>query len=127
MDILNFVRNNFNINMKRKPDWLYNQSSVVPFIKDNDGLKIVLISSLKSKKWIVPKGVIEKPLSPQDSAAKEALEEAGVEGEVGNEPIGYFEYEKWGGICKVQVFALRVEKVLEDWAEKNYLLTKVFN
>jgi 8-oxo-dGTP pyrophosphatase MutT (NUDIX family) len=101
----------------KKPDWLYRQSAAVPFLVENGEVKVVLITSMKSKKWIVPKGVVEPGLSPQDSAANEALEEAGLHGMVDEAPMGCYEYEKWGGTCKVQVFAFRVEKILDEWLE----------
>ena len=103
--------------MDKKPDWLYRQSATVPLWLEDGELKIILVTSIKSGKWIVPKGVIERHLSPQESAANEALEEAGLLGEVEEQAIGYYEYRKWGGVCKVQVFALRVEKVLDEWQE----------
>ena len=103
--------------MEKKPDWLYRQSAAVPIWRKNGELKIVLVTSMKSGKWIVPKGVIEPKLSPQESAANEALEEAGLLGVVEEQPIGCYEYRKWGGICKVQVFAFRVETILDEWQE----------
>ena len=60
---------------------------------------------------------VEPDLSPAASAAKEALEEAGVEGRVGTEPIGSYQYDKWGGTCTVEVFVLEVDLVHDDWAE----------
>ena len=66
---------------------------------------------------MIPKGIIEPDLSPAESAAKEALEEAGVEGRVGTEPLGHYEYEKWGGTCSVEVFVLEVDRVHDEWAE----------
>lgn len=103
--------------MSSTPSWLFRQSAAIPFLKDGDGLKIVLITSNSSGQWIFPKGVVEHGLSPQESAAKEALEEAGVVGEVWDERIAEYEYEKWGGTCHVQVFALQVAEVLSEWDE----------
>jgi len=103
--------------MSDKPAWLYNQSAVVPYVLDDGELKIVLITSLKSKKWIVPKGVVEKGMTPQESAAKEAFEEAGVIGIPGVREIGAYQYEKWGGICTVKVYTMEVEELLNEWDE----------
>ncbi len=36
-------------------------------------------------------------MTPQGSALQEAFEEAGVDGDVDEIPIGKFEVEKWGG------------------------------
>ncbi len=103
--------------MKTKPDSFYQQSAVIPFRGRGNSLEILVITSRRKRRWVVPKGVKEPDLSAQDSAAKEALEEAGIEGAVSPASIGSYEYEKWGGICHVEVYAMEVNKVYEDWLE----------
>ena len=98
-------------------DIRYPQSAVIPFLVKKNRLKILIITSLKSKQWIFPKGIIEKQMTVQESALQEAEEEAGVEGEVLNIKLGEYSYHKWGGICHVKVFPMHVTKVLEDWPE----------
>jgi len=95
----------------------YLQSAVIPFRIKKNRIKILLITSLKTKQWIFPKGIIEEDLTPQQSALQEASEEAGVEGKVLNIMLGEYSYEKWGGICVVKVFPMYVTKVLDDWPE----------
>ena len=58
----------------------FSQSAVIPYRLSKNGLEILLITSLKRKHWIVPKGYIEFNLTPFESAKKEAYEEAGVLG-----------------------------------------------
>jgi len=108
-----------------KPEWYYTQSAVIPFQKKEDEIHIVIITSRNHKRWIVPKGIVEKELSPQDSAAKEAFEEAGVRGRVYSNAIGEYQYEKWGGICTVQVFPLEVQEILDNWEEMEYRERKI--
>lgn len=103
--------------MQEKPDYYYNQSAVIPYRHSLNLYDILMITSRKKKRWVIPKGIIEPELSAPDSAAKEALEEAGVEGLVSNLPIGNYQYEKWGSTCSVQVYVMRAEKVLNDWPE----------
>ena len=103
--------------MKTKPDSYYQQSAVIPFRGSGASLEIMVITSRRKRRWVVPKGVKEPDLSAQDSAAKEALEEAGIEGDVFPPSIGFYEYEKWGGTCHVEVYAMEVTKVHEDWLE----------
>ena len=56
----------------------FTQSAIIPYnIKDGE-LQILLITSIRKKKWIIPKGFIEFNLSAFESAKKEAFEEAGV-------------------------------------------------
>ena len=87
-------------------------------------LEVLLITSLNSKRWILPKGWAEAGLSPADNAMREAFEEAGVTGKVEAKPVGTYHYlkEKKGGggmPCQVDVFALHVTGQLDDWPEKN--------
>jgi len=87
-------------------------------------VEILLITSLNSKRWILPKGWPEPELGPAENAAREAFEEAGVMGTISAQPIGSYHYLKerkdGGGIpCRVEVFALAVTKQLDDWPEKS--------
>jgi 8-oxo-dGTP pyrophosphatase MutT (NUDIX family) len=104
--------------MQEKPDYYYRQSAVLPFRREGDDLQILMVTSRKKKRWILPKGIIEPHLSPADSAVKEALEEGGIIGLVDSTPIGQYCYKKWGGSCQVEVFVLEVTEVLEHWEEE---------
>jgi phosphohistidine phosphatase len=103
--------------MREKPGYFYRQSAVIPYRVRQGKPEILLITSQHRRRWLIPKGIIEPDLSPAASAAKEALEEAGVEGRVGTEPLGRYQYEKWGGTCTVEVFVLEVDRVHDEWAE----------
>lgn len=89
------------------------QSGVLPIAGD----RIVLITARGSGRWIIPKGYIEKGMSPAESAAKEAWEEAGVIGSVRHEEIGAYSYRRPSGIFSVRVYPLEVESLLEQWEE----------
>lgn len=99
------------------PAYFYNQSAVIPYRETEEGLEILVITSRKGKRWVLPKGVAEPDMHPADSAAKEAYEEAGAQGQPRHEPIGTYSYPKWGGICRVQVFPMRVQTLLQEWPE----------
>jgi phosphohistidine phosphatase len=99
------------------PDWVYRQSAVLPYRFSGGDLEVLLITSRKGKRWVFPKGIIEPGLTPQRSAAKEAREEAGVEGQVSTASLGSYAYKKWGGTCEVEVFPMRVTAELADWPE----------
>ncbi len=104
-----------------RPAYYYTQSSVIPYRVGDDGLEILLISSSKKKHWVVPKGIKDPGLSSQASAAKEAWEEAGVEGVVAEAAIGSYSYEKWGATCTVEVYPMEVTKVNpeSEWEERH--------
>jgi phosphohistidine phosphatase len=94
------------------------QAAAVPFRIPKAGLEFCLITSL-SGKWIVPKGVIDPGETAPETAAKEADEEAGVRGQVLEDPIGGFEYEKWGMRLVVTAYLLEVTEELDQWLESD--------
>ena len=102
-----------------RPPWHYNQSGVIPFRKSDTGYEVLLITTRKSGKWILPKGIVEPDLSPADSAGKEALEEAGVSGTVIDGIQESYSFDKWNGRCTVALFPLEVTKTRAHWAEEN--------
>jgi len=106
--------------MRDKPDWMYRQSAVVPYLRRDDGIHVVLVTSAKSRQWGIPKGIIEPGFSAAESAAREAEEEAGVLGSVEEALICEYSYEKWGGSCRVQVFPLLVKELLTTWDESGF-------
>jgi 8-oxo-dGTP pyrophosphatase MutT (NUDIX family) len=107
-------------NRKVKPDDWYRQSAAIPWFSGADGsMKIVLVTSRKRKRWIVPKGIVDSGLSPAESAAKECFEEAGVVGEITSVPVGVYESRKWGGVCRIEVFPFLVIGMSEDWPESS--------
>ena len=87
------------------------QYGALPYRFTHDAaLEILLLTTRRSKRWIIPKGWPIKGLRPAKSAAREALEEAGVRGRVGAKSIGLFAYDQIldeNGIqvsCEVRVF-----------------------
>ena len=77
----------------------------------------MLVTSRRRSRWIIPKGIVDIGKTPEESALKEAYEEAGLRGEAVSAELGEYEYEKWGGTCKVKVYLMRVTDVLESWPE----------
>lgn len=113
--------------MKTKPEWYYQQSAVIPYREKNGQLEILLITSRKKGNWIIPKGIIEIGMSAEDSAVKEAEEEAGIIGAVHNKVVGEYTYKKWGNTCEVKVFPFKVKDVLNKWPEDNFRKRKWFS
>ena len=99
------------------------QYAALPWRWADDHLEILLITTLSTKRWVVPKGWPLEGRSPSESAAQEALEEAGVVGPTALRPVGSFSYlkrRKTGETisCRVAVFALEVERQRRTWPEK---------
>jgi len=107
--------------LRDRPAYYYSQSSVIPYRLQGGKPEILIVSSIRQKHWVVPKGIKEPGLSPRASAAQEALEEAGVEGEVGEQLIGSYHYEKWGAVCHVKVYPMRVTRMIPEqaWEERH--------
>lgn len=104
-----------------RPAYYYSQSSVIPYRVIDGKNEVLLVRSSQDKHWVVPKGIVDPGHSPQESAAKEAREEAGIEGPVDPVPLGTYEYEKWGSSCTVIVYPMQVTRIIaeSEWEEKH--------
>ena len=107
--------------LRDRPSYYYRQSAVIPYRFKHQRIEILLIGSSSNKHWVVPKGIHEPGMSARNSAAKEALEEAGAEGMVGHKPLGEYAYAKWGAVCQVKVFPMRVGHMQnkKEWQESH--------
>ncbi|NJK66517.1 MAG: NUDIX hydrolase [Richelia sp. CSU_2_1] len=104
--------------MNLKTPLLVQQSGVIPYRIRDRQIEVMLITSSTGKRWVIPKGLIEPDMTSEDSAAKEAWEEAGLLGKVFSDSIGTYEYYKSSyTCCQVEVFLLQVQTVLENWPE----------
>jgi 8-oxo-dGTP pyrophosphatase MutT (NUDIX family) len=92
------------------------QSGVLPVA----GEMVVLITARNSRRWIIPKGYIEKGMSPAESAAKEAWEEAGIIGRVLPEEIGSYSFRRPVGRFSVRVYPFEVTSLLDRWDEMHF-------
>jgi 8-oxo-dGTP pyrophosphatase MutT (NUDIX family) len=106
------------------------QYAALPYRHAGD-LRILLVTSRETGRWVLPKGWPMKGKKPQAAAAREALEEAGVTGQIGKRPVGAYPYSKRlaGGEfvdCIVEVFPLEVERQLKRWPEQGERVTQWF-
>ncbi len=89
--------------------------------KPGGSLEVLLVTSFRSGRWIIPKGNVDGGMPPHLAAAKEAEEEGGVRGRVSKRPIGRYCYGKLRDqtICtlEVDVFPLEVREQLAEWLE----------
>lgn len=83
----------------------------------------LLITSRDTARWIIPKGWPIRGLSSNETALREAWEEAGVKGrELTGEPVGRFTYNKRraNGLevpVETLVYSVAVEELSEDFPE----------
>lgn len=88
----------------------------------NGKIQILLITSRGTNRWIIPKGWPIEHMTPSATAAREAWEEAGVEGRIRERCIGMYSYVKVLGRgvsvpCVAQVYACKVKKMHDDFPE----------
>ena len=97
----------------------YKQSAALAYRIKKGKLRFLLVTTTNRKRWVPPKGMVDRGLTASQSAAKEAYEEAGVVGKIEKKPIGAYVYQKWGADCDVKVYLLRVKDVLDKFPERH--------
>jgi 8-oxo-dGTP pyrophosphatase MutT (NUDIX family) len=110
---------------------LRTQYAALPWRIYNGRVEIMLVTSRDTKRWIIPKGWPMKGRKPHIVAAIEAVQEAGLIGKMDKAKLGDFGYEKRldsGATvdCRVEVFALRVQRQRKKWREKKQRATQWF-
>ena len=92
---------------------------------------VLLITSRRSGRWIIPKGWPISGLTPAESAMQEAWEEAGVKGKTQDRCLGLFSYNKFLEPeqtlpCGAMVYPVQVKSMSPDFPEKGQRLRKWF-
>lgn len=109
------------------------QYAALPYRRrDGGGIEVMLVTSRETRRWIIPKGWPIAGAKPHASAAREALEEAGVVGRADAKAIGTYRYTKRlkngaEARCKVAVFPLEVKTQRKRWREKGERKTRWFD
>ncbi|MDJ0389126.1 NUDIX hydrolase [Roseomonas sp. E05] len=98
------------------------QFAALPVAEIEGEVRVLLVTSRETRRWVLPKGWAEEGLTPAELAAKEAFEEAGALGRVATQAIGSYRYSKrlktgQELCCEVGVFPLHVERLLREWPE----------
>lgn len=95
-------------------------------------VQVLLVTSRETRRWVLPKGWPISGLTPAAAAAREAWEEAGVEGKVCATAIGSYGYDKIlpnkdALACAVAVFPLRVQFLKDNFPEQKERRRKWFS
>ena len=98
------------------------QYAALPWRLKGDEIQILLVTSRRTRRWIIPKGWPMDGIKPTGVAAREAEEEAGITGEIDKTAVGHYAYMKALSDgrempCRVEVFALKVTEERPDWDE----------
>ena len=105
----------------RRPDYV--QAAALCLRDGADGPEVLMVTSLRTRRWILPKGWPMKGRSLAEAAAQEAWEEAGVRGRVDPAEIGAFTYMKMRKTgtpvpCRCSLFRVHVDELAPDWPER---------
>jgi len=84
--------------------------------------QVLMITSRETRRWVIPKGGRMAGKTDPEAAAIEAMEEAGVKGDIVQAPIGVFRYGKRlksgeARLCVVAVYPMKVLIQLGAWPE----------
>lgn len=98
------------------------QVAALPWRFVDEDLEVLMITSRETRRWVIPKGGRMAGKTDAEAAEQEAIEEAGVGGEIARSSIGHFRYSKIvrSGDLRayvVAVYPLRVQTELQDWEE----------
>jgi len=97
------------------------QSGAIPYTMVKGQPVFLIVTSRGTGRWIYPKGSFIEGLTPWQTAAREAFEEAGVEGDVEVTPVGMYRTVKRSGLSRsvveVDLYPLKVVRQLDEWPE----------
>ena len=96
------------------------------------GLRILLITSRDTGRWVIPKGWPMRKRTEAQAAAREAFEEAGLQGEIAPRSIGVYRYVKSLDAgrklaCAVRVFPMEVRAMVRKYPETGQRRSKWFS
>jgi 8-oxo-dGTP pyrophosphatase MutT (NUDIX family) len=99
------------------------QVAALPWRGEGEALRVLLVSSRETRRWVIPKGWPMKDKTDFAAAAQEAYEEAGLDGVISEQAIGEYEYLKKlksgaARLVKVDVFPIQVTGEHATWPEK---------
>ncbi len=107
------------------PSGRLQQVAALVYRREMGALQVLVITSRGTGRWIIPKGWPQVGRTLAVTALREAFEEAGVRGEVSQEPIGSYSY------CKsdlpperinqftVAVYAVQFTSQEKNWPERD--------
>lgn len=96
------------------------QAGAIPYSVVDGKVVFLLVTSRHSGRWIFPKGALSKSRPPWETALREARQEAGVSGDVAQQPIGSYRTsmgDEQHSLAEVDMFPLQVTEQHDDWQE----------
>lgn len=94
------------------------QAGVIAFLRNSSTVQLCVSFKPRKGSWKIPKGTVESGDTLPQTALNEALEEAGIYGQLVGDPIGTYDYKKRGNIYRVVIYLMQVTGKDDDWEEK---------
>ena len=96
------------------------QTGVIPIRRRREGVQVCLMRRKHADGWGIPKGFIDRGLTPEEAALNEAWEEVGLSGQILGDAVGSYRYRKWGNRFTVTAFVMKVQTTHRSWDEMDY-------
>jgi 8-oxo-dGTP pyrophosphatase MutT (NUDIX family) len=93
------------------------QAGTIPYRMLPSRIEYCLVTSARTGRWGFPKGVIDPGETSEDTALKESWEEAGLHGQLMDQPLGSYAYRKWQRSLSVEVYLMHVTDEAAVWPE----------
>ena len=96
------------------------QAAAIAVRWKQDDLEVCLIRKMGSKNWGVPKGLVDPGDTHEETALKEAWEEAGISGRLIGKSLGTYKYDKWNSTFEVTLYLMEVLEQHARWQEAGF-------
>lgn len=100
-------------------------AGALPFRINASRPEFLLITTRRTKRWIVPKGHWNRRQRAYEAARQEAYEEAGIEGMIATQAIGVYEHRshKRPLVTPILIFPMHVtyrHGIWPEWNQRQY-------
>jgi phosphohistidine phosphatase len=104
----------------RDVDGVPQQAGVIAVRRAGNAFEVCLIRRKASRRWGIPKGMVDPGNTHEETALNEAWEEAGLKGRLIGEALGTFVYEKWNHDLVVAVYLMEVTEAYDHYEEAHF-------
>ena len=101
---------------RNRPD----QAAAIPVRFRRRKVQVCVIRRRGGKSWGIPKGLIDRGDTAEETALNESWEEAGLTGRVLGRALGTYQYQKWDRTLTVAVYLMEVEAQERTWEEASF-------
>lgn len=106
----------YSANMKHVPN-PNSHACAIPYRIVGGRIEVCIVTTVRTRRWVFPKGYVEDGETEAEAALKEAWEEAGLVGRIAGQSVGSYERRKLGNVCRVACYLMKVEECQRAWRE----------